>query len=188
VREARAVQRAEALSELGAVLLERDAAALPEVGDDLGERQRHAGEEPRDGRGVRRVRLVDEHGRVVRGQREAAGVAGSRCILDGEEAGGGLLLEPLEGVARCDAGRAREAVRGHRPVLAQGAVEPEATAELHGEERRGRREHADELLGEGADEGGLLLLGRGGDREAVDAVDVVDVDDEGGDTCVRGDS
>ena len=64
VGETGAVQRAESAAQFGAVLVERDAAALAEVGDELWEREGDAREQAGRRRDVCRVRLVDEHGRV----------------------------------------------------------------------------------------------------------------------------
>ena len=172
VDEAGTVQRAEALAQLGAVLVERHAAALAEVGDDLGEREGDAREQARHRCGVRRVRLVDEHGHVVGGQREASRLVVRLRVAGREDAGRRLLLEPLPRVSGCRAGDSGESGGGHRPVVAECAIQPEAAPELDGEQRRGGAEHADELLGELADAGGLQLLGGWGDGADVVGVGV----------------
>ncbi len=158
VGEARAVQRAESAAQFGAVLVERDAAALAVVGDELGEREGDAGEQARRGRDMRRVGLVDEHRGVQLGQHEAALVPEHSGLDDREVAGGSLLFEPLTGVARRDSRGVGERGGGHRAGLVQRAVEAEAAAELDREQLGGRAEHADDLLGERADLFGRLLL------------------------------
>jgi hypothetical protein len=75
----------------------------------------------RERRNVRRVVGIAQHARMVGRQPVAARLA----VLDVEQARDGLLLEPLDGVARGDAGMARELGRGQRPMLGQGAVQAE---------------------------------------------------------------
>ena len=97
-----------------------------------------------NGRDVGRVVLVHEHAGVVGGQRAAA----RRRVDDLEEAGDGLLLEPLAGVARCDAGAVGELVRRERAVALERAVEAELDAEVDGEQLERAERGAEQALGE----------------------------------------
>ena len=138
--EAGAVQGTESVPELGAVLVEGDSAALPEVGDELGERKRdtreHAGGRAR----VRRMGLIEEHGHVVLGEEEAPRLMlERRGLLDHDDAGGGLLLEPFAGIARGDVGGCGECCRRDRTLLVQRAIEAELPAELDRQQPRWQR-------------------------------------------------
>ena len=93
---------------------------------------------------MRRVVLVDEHAGVVGGQLAAA----RRGVDDVEEAGDGLLLEPLARIARVDAGAVGELLRGQRAVTLERAVEAELDAEVDGEELERAERGAEQALGE----------------------------------------
>ena len=60
---------------------------------------------------------VDEHADVLGGQPEAALSGGRADVVDGQDAGDGLLLEPLLGVAGRDAGGVGELAGGDRSGL-----------------------------------------------------------------------
>ena len=92
--------------------------------------------------------------------RQAEAALMMRCPrrVDRDDARGRLLLEPLAGVPRSDAGDAREVRCGDRPALVERAVEPEAPTERDRQQLGGGSEHADQLLGERAHPGGYLLL------------------------------
>ena len=97
-----------------------------------------------------------EHAGVVGGQRAAA----RRRVDDLEEAGDGLLLEPLAGVARGDAGAVGELVRRERAVALERAVEAELDAEVDGEQLERAERGAEQALGEGV--GAICGFGVGG--------------------------
>jgi hypothetical protein len=90
-----------------------------------------------------------EHARVLGGESVAAHFGGGAGIVDLEEAGDGLLLEPLVRVAWRDAGGAGQLVRGPRAVLDQGSVEAELGAEVDGEQLERAERGAEQALGEG---------------------------------------
>ena len=102
-----------------------------------------------NGRDVRRVVGVDEHPRVVGGERVAAVRRGGRRVLDLDQAGHSLLLEPLARVSRRDAGRLGELVADERPVLLERTVEAELRPQIHGVELEGAERGAEEALCEG---------------------------------------
>ena len=103
-----------------------------------------------------------QHAGVLVGQCEAAGLGGGVGVVDVEEAGDGLLLEPLARVARRDAGAARELAGGQRPALVERAVQAELDAEVDGAELERAERRAEEALGEGV--GAISDDGHGRER------------------------
>jgi hypothetical protein len=71
-----------------------------------------------------------EHARVLARERVAASVGGGAGRVDVEQAGDGLLLEPLLGVAGSDARALRELGAAERTVVGECAVEAELGAEV----------------------------------------------------------
>ena len=92
-------------------------------------------------RDARQAVGVDEAHLVLDGQREHAvvGVAVAPVVVDGDDAGGRLLLEPLAPVAGVDAGARRQLRRRGRAVVGERLVEAEAHAELDGGQLERRR-------------------------------------------------
>ena len=109
-----------------------------------GEHAADAGEHVRERGDVRGVVGVDERARVLGRQVEAPLAA----LLDVEQPGDGLLLEPLAGVARRDAGVVGELGGGERAVALERAVEAELRAEVDGEQLERAEGGAEEALGE----------------------------------------
>ena len=74
-----------------------------------------------------------------------------RCgrVLDLEQARHRLLLEPLAGVARRDAGALGQLVRRQRAVALERGVEAELDPEVDGEQLEGAERRAEQALGEG---------------------------------------
>ena len=153
VGELRTVARLLGPPDLLAVAGERDAGPLA-VGVD--ERRDEA--RPGDGEGGQRGDAgqavgVDEAHLVLDGQREHAGVgvALAPVVVDGDDAGRRLLLEPFAPVPGVDAGPRRQLRRRGRPVVGERLVQAEAHAELDGGQfERADRGH-EHALGEGAD-------------------------------------
>ena len=101
--------------------------------------------------------LVEQHDGVLLGEGEAPLVGGRGDVVDGEHAGGRLLLDPLAGVAARRSPRPRRAPAAVPRGAAQGLVEPEQAAEVDEAQLHGGQAGAEELLGEGAH--GLLVDG-----------------------------
>ena len=132
-----------------------DAAAGPVGPDQVGHRGAatheplgHAGHQRGTGR-------VDEDLLVARRQRVAASLGVGGRVVDVDERGDGLLLEPLARVARGDAGRGGELGGGQRTALGQRPVEAELGAEVD----RQQVERAERGLEQASDEG-VAALGR----------------------------
>ena len=163
VRELRPVARLLGLPDLLAVAAERDAGALAVGADERRDEARAGDGEGGERRHARQAVGVDEAHLVLDGQREhpGVGIALAPVVVDGDDAGGRLLLEPFARVPGVDAGARRQPRRRGRAVVGERLVEAEAHAELDG----GQLERADRghehALGEGAD-------GRFVDRRRVD--------------------
>ena len=97
---------------------------------------------------MRRALGVGEHVRVLGREPEAPRVGGRVRVVDLEEAGDRLLLEPLARVALVDPGRRGELGRRERVGVAQRPVEAEPPAEVDAEELQ----RADRALEEALDE------------------------------------
>ena len=109
-----------------------------------------ADDEPDEGREVRQVERVGERGDVRRGQRVATGEGVGDPVVGHEDAGDGLLLQPLPGVALGGAGaggqlRRRQRALGERPVVAQAVPEVDRLQVQGGED--GTEEAFDEGVG-----------------------------------------
>ena len=137
------------------VAVPRHAAAGPVGLDQVGHRGAatheplgHAGHQRGTGR-------VDEDLLVARRQRVAASLGVGGRVVDVDERGDGLLLEPLARVARGDAGRGGELGGGQRTALGQRPVEAELGAEVD----RQQVERAERGLEQASDEG-VAALGR----------------------------
>ena len=96
-------------------------------------------------------------------------------VVDVEQAGDRLLLEPLSGVAGGDAGALGQLVWRQRPVASEGAVEAELGAEVDRVELERSEGGAEQALGErlgavgnGGGHGGRSW-GRGGQRTGAPA-------------------
>jgi hypothetical protein len=76
---------------------------------------------------------VQEHLGVPSGQPVAASLRRAGRVVAGEVAGGGLLLQPLAGVAGGDAGVGGELGLGGGPEVGQGLVEAELQAQVDAE-------------------------------------------------------
>jgi hypothetical protein len=116
---------------------------------------------------VRQVERVGERGDVRRGQRVATGEGVGDPVVGDEDAGHGLLLQPLPGVALGGAGaggqlRRRQRALGERPVVAQPLPEIDRLQVQGGED--GTEEAFDEGVGGGDfdDLGAGLEGGHGG--------------------------
>ncbi len=121
------------------------------------ERQR-AGQVPAGERGgVVEALLVEQDLVVAGGQREATLVRRRRRIVDLEDPGRGLLLQPLAGVALVDPGRFGQLLGGQRATLGDGRVEPEPMAQVEAAELEGRDRGVEEPLDER-----VAALGLGG--------------------------
>ena len=93
------------------------------------------------------VLRVDQHGPQCLGEGVGAPVAVG-LVGRLEQAGHGLLLEPLPGVALGDAGARGQVGGSARACLGQPAVEAESSSEVDGEELERARGRRDEVVGE----------------------------------------
>ena len=146
-----------AMAEGAAVGLVRDAAAGA-VG--VGHAREHAadpGEHVRERRDVGGVVGIEQHPCVLGVERVAPPPARLRTV-DVEQAGDGLLLEPLAGVARRDARPVGELGGRQRPVLGERGVEAELGAEVDGEQLERADGGAEQALGKGV---GTIAGGEG---------------------------
>jgi hypothetical protein len=143
-----AVDVALAVAEVAPVGVVGDAAAGAVGLDDTRQHLADAGNHVRERRDVRRVVGRGERARVLGVERVAARFGSGVRVLDVEQAGDGLLLEPLARVARCDAGGAGKPVRGLRAFLDQCPVEAELGAEVDGEQLERAERGAEQALGE----------------------------------------
>ena len=105
-------------------------------------------EHRRERRDVGRALRIGEHVCVLLREPEAPRLGGGVRVVDLEEAGNGLLLEPLARVALVDPGGRREPAGRQRPGVAQRAVEAEPPADVDAEELQ----RADRALEESLDE------------------------------------
>jgi hypothetical protein len=96
---------------------------------------------------------IDEHRLVALRQAKPPLGGGSVRVVNREEAGDGLLLQPLAGVAFARPGTSRELACGRGAALMQGSIEPELVANIDAEDLKGvdhRREYAaGDLIGRG---------------------------------------
>jgi hypothetical protein len=97
---------------------------------------------------VRQRVPVDQHLGVARRQPIAALVGRGAGVVDLEDAGDRLLLEPFARVALVGAGRGGELGGLRLAVLPQGTVEAEAVAQVDGHDLVGPERRAEETLGE----------------------------------------
>jgi hypothetical protein len=91
---------------------------------------------------------LQKHLRMARGQLVAALLGGALWVVAGEVAGGGLLLEPLAGVARGDGGGGGDFGLGGSPEAVARLVEPELQAQVDAEHLQRVGRVVDEPLGE----------------------------------------
>jgi hypothetical protein len=148
VQEHRPVGGGDAAPELPAELGVGDALAaavgLQQPRQDPGD----AGQgEHQRGRVVGAVR-VDQHLGVAGGQPVAALGGRALGVVASEVAGHGLLLEPLAGVARGDAGVTGELGLGRRAQLAERPVEAELDAQVYAEGLHRPGQAVDQPLGQ----------------------------------------
>ena len=116
----------------------------------------------RERRHVGQVVGVDEHAAWSGGDaRSGASRRRRAASVDVEEAGDGLLLEPLARVARVDAGGVGQLAGGDRAVALDRAVEAEPRAEVHGEELQRAQRGAEQALDEGVAAVGGGVYGHG---------------------------
>ena len=150
-----------------AVVLVGDAGAVPVGVGDVVEGATDAGDHVGDGRDVGRVVGLDEHGLLFVTEAEPSARGVGVGVVDRDEPGDGLLLEPLPGVSGCDRGAGRQVVDGHLAGVTDGVVEPEAAPEVdaeHLERPDGRFEQSGVERGGGVgrfDDGGVCGQGRG---------------------------
>ena len=151
--ELRPVGGCDALDRVGAIGGVRDAGATAVRLDELVDRAQDADHELRETGEVAEALLVDED-RVVSVRQGVAARAGvGRRVVDVEEAGHGLLLEPFAHIAlrgtgpRCEVGRCRSAALSQRAVEA----EPSAHVDRRDLQRVDRRieQAVDERVGRG---------------------------------------
>ena len=115
----------------------------------------------REGREVRGVVGVGHDRRVGRGQAVAPLLGVVARVVDLEDAGHRLLLEPLPRVARVDPAARGELARRVGPPVAQRGVEAEPVAEVDAEELERPDRRAEHALVE-RDRGPLRCRARGG--------------------------
>ncbi len=170
VEEQRAVGRglrlARLVAELGPAHAAAGAVGIGDAVDGLARR----GREPRHRRHERHAVAVGQHGGVGRGQGEAPLVGGRAGVVHGQDAAGGLVLEPLAGVALGAAGARRELARGGRAAVRQGAVPAEPVAEVDRLGQLGAEDRTEDALGEGVDVAGgsgVVRHGHASDRTSV---------------------
>jgi hypothetical protein len=101
------------------------------------------------------------------GSAKAPGLGRRVSVIDVDHAGDGLLLEPLAGVARRDAGGLGQLARGQRPEFVQRAVQTELRAEVDGAQLQRAERGAEQALGEGVGAIGGGGHGRQGARRAL---------------------
>src|SRR6266511_633203 len=133
VEEHRPVGRRDAPPDLPTVGGIWDATAGPVRLDQLRQYQGDACEHDRDRRDVVRAVAVEEHLGVLRGQSVTALLRRAGRIIADDVPGGRLLLEPLPGIPRGDAGMGGDLGLGGRPEVAERLVEPELEAQVHAE-------------------------------------------------------
>ncbi len=119
------------------------------------------GESPQIGQVVQAVHL-GQHLGVPGGEGEAPFPWPQGGVLDVQDPAGGLLLQPLPGVALIRAGAGGQLGRGGGAPGGQGPVEPQAVAEVDGEEVHRPQGGLEEAPGEGVTPGGLGRIERGG--------------------------
>jgi hypothetical protein len=146
--EGRPVDQPLAVAEVGAVALVRDAVAGAVGVEHVRQRAGDPDEHRRERGDVRRALRVGEHIRVLLRQPEAPRLGRRVRIIDLDEAGDGLLLEPLARVALVDARCRGEPTGRERPAVAERQVETEPPADVDAEELQ----RADRALEEALDE------------------------------------
>jgi hypothetical protein len=111
---------------------------------------------------VVQVGLVDEHRAVGLGQRVAARRRVRIWVVDGQEAGYSLLLEPLADVPLCGSGPGGQLGRCGGRALGERPVETKAAAEMYRRHLHGAHDRAEQAFDEGVGRthGGCLRHGR----------------------------
>ena len=77
---------------------------------------------------------LDEHGLLFVTEAEPPDRGVGVGVVDRDEPGDGLLLEPFTGVSGCDRGAGRQVVDGHLAGVTDGVVEPETAPEVDAEQ------------------------------------------------------
>jgi hypothetical protein len=148
VDEHRPVDRRDAAAELRAVGGVGDAAAGAVGLEQLRQHPGDACEDDRDRRGVVGAVGVQQHLGMAGGQLVAALAGGVVGVVAGDVPGGGLLLEPLAGVAKRDAGGGGDLGLGCGSEVVERLVEPEFQAQADAERLQRVGCVVDEPLGE----------------------------------------
>src|SRR4029453_7615907 len=128
---------------------------------DPGQHLGQAAHPPGGGPGVGGVVGVEQHLGVGLGQRIAAGVGGGGAVLDVQQPGPRLLLQPLAGVAVVDAGPLGQLGHGRRPLVPQGLVQVKAQAQPDAGQLVGLDQAPEQPLGQGVAPPGLVGGRRG---------------------------
>ncbi len=146
-----------------------DAFAGAVGGGDRGQHQAGRPDGPDHRRGGAQAVGIEEGLGVAGREREAADVGFGGRVIDLEDAGRGLLLQPFAGVPGVGAGRLRELGRGHRAVVRERLVEPELEAELRCEQVPRAERGLEQATGERIATGELVCgQGRGRHGHAGD--------------------
>ena len=126
-----------------------DAAPGPERLEKVGQPLRGPYREADDAGAVPHARWIEQD-LVMAGRQGVAPLVGRRArIIDIEDAGDRLLLEPFAGVARRDPGAFGEGRCRGRPAIGERPVQPEALPEVDRLELERGRDGGEELGGEG---------------------------------------
>ena len=145
VREHRSREGLLPLDEVRAVLLERNTGTGPVRLEQLLHRLAGADDEPSERPHEVEAQLVEQGLVVAGGEAETAFHRVRLGVVNLEDAGRGLLLEPLPRIALVHAGGVREATRRERPRVGQRPVEAQPVAEIDAVEihrAQGRLEEA----------------------------------------------
>ena len=144
------------VAELGSIVAEGHAGAVAVCGEEIREDRPDAHEETPDRRQVREALLVLDDFRSRRRQRVPTGVGGCSRVVDLQQRRRRLLFEPFARVPLVDAGGRGEVGAGARAALGEHVVQPQAVAEMDGDQLEGSDTPHEEALDERFD----LLLDR----------------------------
>ena len=163
VQEQGPVRPADAPSQVGSVVAVGHPAAGDEGVEDSGERPGHTHHPRCQRRLVAQAGAVEEDFSVAGREAVAADLTGGIVLAGragqayhGENAGDGLLFEPLLRVAQGDSSRGGQSRRVERPPLRQGPVEAKPVADIDVEQFEGVDGGRDDPGGEGVSTGHVV--------------------------------
>jgi hypothetical protein len=148
IRELRPIRVGLRLTGVLPVVLPGHAPARPEGLHHVSGSSEGSDDGRRDGRGERKAVLVEQDLVVALREPVPPGLGLGRRVLDLEDPGYGLLLEPLSSVPLVRAGGGRELARPQRAAVGERTVEAELAADVDAEEVEGAERGAEEPLDE----------------------------------------